>query len=147
MAGPQHIGYTFPPSAHVVEAGRLRFFAKATGANAPLWWDEEAARAAGYPAIPAPPTFAFCLELDRDDPLGFLNDLDIDLARILHAEQSFTYHAPLFAGDTVTFQSRVRDVYDKKDGRLTFVVIEREAHKADGTLVVTLASTLVVRNG
>ena len=41
-----------------VEKGRLRLFAKATGEKNPIYFDEAAAKAAGYPALPVPPTFA-----------------------------------------------------------------------------------------
>ncbi|WP_374594117.1 MaoC family dehydratase N-terminal domain-containing protein [Sphingosinicella sp.] len=147
MVDRSHIGLELKPSEHVVEAGRLRFFARATGQDDPAFANAEAARAAGYPAIPAPPTLGFCLEMDRDEPLDFLGQLGIDLGKLLHAEQRFDYRAPIFAGDTIRFTSRVADVYEKKGGALVFATIEREARKADGTLALTATTTLVVRNG
>ena len=44
--------------------GRLRFFAKAIGETDPVYTDDAAARDAGYPDLPAPPTFLFAAELD-----------------------------------------------------------------------------------
>ena len=136
MVDRRHIGRSFGPTTHVVEMGRLRFFAKATGDGNPV-----------YPASPIPPTFSFCLELDRDDPFDFLRELDIDLARILHAEQSFEYHALIQGGETITFTSQIADVYDKKGGALSFVAVERQGCKPDGSLAVVVRTTLVVRNG
>lgn len=45
-----------PPHSADVEAGRLRLFARATGETRPEYLDDDAARAAGYRALPAPPT-------------------------------------------------------------------------------------------
>ncbi|MBL8530624.1 MAG: MaoC family dehydratase N-terminal domain-containing protein, partial [Hyphomonadaceae bacterium] len=47
-----------------IEAGRLKFFAKSIGEANPIYSDEAAARAAGYAALPAPPTFRFAASLD-----------------------------------------------------------------------------------
>ena len=45
----------------------------------------------------------------------------IQLPRVLHGEQSFTYHRTAYAGDTLSFDTRIVDVYDKKNGSLSFV--------------------------
>jgi hypothetical protein len=64
----RYIGYVSAPFTTQVERGRLRFFAKAISETDPVYTDEAAARAAGHPALPVPPTFFFCLEMDRPDP-------------------------------------------------------------------------------
>jgi hypothetical protein len=147
MVDHSHIGRVLPPTTHEVEAGRLRFFAKSTVDSNPVFRDMQAAQVAGYPSIPAPPTFSFCLEMDRDDPFDYLDVLGIDIAKLLHAEQSFIYHAPIYASDKITFTSKVSDIVEKKGGALTFVTINRNACKADGSLAVELRMVLVVRNG
>ncbi len=59
------------------------------------------------PPTPVPPTYLFCLEMmDAERPFEFLTELKIDLARVLHGEQRFTYHAPAVVGDKLTL-SRV----------------------------------------
>lgn len=147
MIDRKFIGHEFAPSTAEVEKGRLRFFAKATGNTDPIYSDEEAARKAGYRALPAPPTFLFCLEMDRDNPMDSIELLGVDLGRILHGEQSFTYYAPVCAGDRITFRSRISDIYDKKGGALEFVVMETAGHNQDGLHVVDMRRSLVVRNG
>ena len=57
MLDKSYIGHVFPAFTAEVERGRLRFFAKAIGGSNPIYTDEEAAKAAGYRALPAPPTF------------------------------------------------------------------------------------------
>src|SRR4029453_14993234 len=104
------IGRTFAPHSAEVEAGRLRLFAKATGETRPEYVDEAAARAAGHPSLPAPPTYAACLYLDETDPFAWLRDLGIDIAQVLHAAQAFGYFEPIHAGDRLTFKSRTANV-------------------------------------
>lgn len=58
------IGYSFEPVQLAVEAGRLRFVAKALGLTDPVYIDVDAARAEGYSDLLAPPTFPFMLESD-----------------------------------------------------------------------------------
>src|ERR1700722_19212787 len=68
MIDKKFIGHVLDAHSHEVEKGRLRFFAKATGQKDAIYVDEAAARAAGFPTLPAPPTFFFCLESEVPDP-------------------------------------------------------------------------------
>ena len=72
--------------------------------------------------------------------------LKIDLARVLHGEQRFSYHAPVVVGDTLTFRSQVSDVTDKKAGAMTMVVVETEIVNQHGHASRTPARTIVIRN-
>ena len=65
---------------------------------------------------------------------------------MLHGEQRFTYHAPVVVGDTLTFNSRVTDVADKKGGAMTMVVVETAITNQHGAHVADTARTIVVRN-
>ncbi len=47
-----------------------------------------------------------------------------DLREVLHGEQTFTYHVPICAGDTLTFEPHIADIFDKKNGALEFIVRE-----------------------
>ena len=76
----------------------------------------------------------------------FLTELKIDLARVLHGEQRFAYHAPAVVGDTLTFKSRVSGIFDKKGGAMTMVVVETEITNQRGAHVADTARTIVVRN-
>ena len=146
MIDKRFIGHEFAPHTSVVEAGRLRLFAKAIGESDPVYSDETAARAAGHPALRAPPTLAFCLDMDVPDPFAWLTELGVALPRILHGEQRFTYHAPVYAGDTLNFRARITDIYDKKGGALEFIVKDTRVHNQHAALVAELRSVVVVRN-
>jgi acyl dehydratase len=147
MVDQSAVGRSFAPIAAHVEPGRLRYFFNAIGERNPLYRDAKAAKAAGYAGQPIPPTYLFCLEMmDAERPFEILEALNIDLARVLHGEQRFAYHAPAIVGDTLTFHSRVSDVTDKKNGALTFVTVETKITNQAGLHVADAARTIVLRN-
>jgi len=141
-----HIGTALPAFSVTVEAGRLRFFAQATGQADPVYTDDAAARASGHPGLPVPPTFFFCLEMASPHPSAMRELLGIDIARVLHGEQAFVYHSMAHAGDELRFEPRIADIYTKKGGALEFVVRETRVTGAAGRLVAELRATTVVRN-
>lgn len=148
MVDQSAVGHRFTPVTAHVEPGRLRYFFETLGESNPVYRDAAAAKAAGYKGIPIPPTYLFCLEmLDNEKPFEFLTSLDIDLGKVLHGEQSFTYHAPVVVGDTLTFSPRVTGVTDKKGGAMTLIVVETAVTNQDGVHVADTARTIVVRNG
>ncbi len=146
----RHLGVTSEPRPVEVEKGFLTFFAKATGETDPVYFDEAAAIAAGHPSIPAPPTYLFSLAMAAPARRGGLFDkkdgLGLDMARILHGEQSFTYHRPIHAGDQLTLTTTTSDIYAKKGGALLFVVQDTRAVDPSGELRVEMRVTTVVRN-
>ncbi|WP_342625545.1 MaoC family dehydratase N-terminal domain-containing protein [Pseudomonas alkylphenolica] len=146
MADHSLIGRSLGVTTAEVEKGRLRFFAKAIGETDPLYTDESAARAAGYKSLPVPPTFLMCLESEGRDTDHIVQSIfGFDLGRILHAEQGFVYHRMAFAGDVLTFDTRVVDVYEKKGGALTFVVQQTRVTNQDGEHIADIRSSLVQR--
>ena len=172
MVDQSAVGRTFAPVTARVEPGRLRFFLDTLGDTNPVYRDGAAARAAGFTAAPVPPTDLFCLEMmDAPDPFEFLTALDIDLARVLHGEQRFDYHAPVVVGapppppsrgparapqqggaraqgvrGTLTLTSRVTEVTDKKGGAMTLIVIVTAVTNQSGIHVADTSRTVVVRN-
>jgi acyl dehydratase len=139
------VGTELPTVSVDVERGRLRLFAEAIGETDPVYTDPAAARAAGHPDLPVPPTFLFGLEMEGPDPFGYLTDLGVDLRRVLHGEQGFTYHSVAHAGDHLTFRPRITDVYRKKGGALEFLVKRTDVTRADASPVAALTNVIVVR--
>lgn len=141
MVDRSAIGRSFEPTFAAIEPGRLRFFLQTIGEENPAFIED------GTPKT-VPPTYLFCLEMmDAPDTFAFLRELDIDLGRVLHGDQSFEYHAPVGIGDRLTYRSRVDDVFDKKGGALTFVIQSTEVENQRGEKVATMRRTIVVRNG
>jgi len=146
MIDKKWIGHALPASVLPIERTRLQFFAKAIGETDPVYTDAAAARDAGYPDLPAPPTFLFAAELDSGASNQLLDDLQIPLSKLLHGEQSFSYHRPACVGDTVTVRSTISDIYDKKNGALEFVVKTSRATNQRDELVAELRTVIVCRH-
>jgi acyl dehydratase len=146
MIDKRFIGHTMPGFNARVEAGRLRFFAEATGQTDPIYTDEAAARAAGHPALPVPLTFLFCLEMESPNPAAIRELLGIDYRRLLHGEQSFSFHSMAYAGDVLHFEQRIDDIYDKKAGALEFVVRLTQVSNQRGEAVADLRCVTIIRN-
>ena len=146
MIDKRWIGFKLPVSELNIDRSRLRFFAKTIGETSSIYTDVEAARAAGYADLPAPPTFLFAAELDSGASDLLLQKLEVPIAKILHGEQSFCYHESACAGDTITVRSIVDDIYDKKNGALEFIVKSSRATNQHDQLVAEMRIVIVVRN-
>jgi acyl dehydratase len=147
MLDTKYIGHRLPSFSTDVDKGRLRFFAKATAQTDRVYFDEQAAHDAGHPGLPVPPTFLFCLEMDSPNPAALRELLGIDYTRLLHGEQQFVYHAMAFAGDRLTFEPQIEDIYAKKGGALEFVVRRTRVTNQHRKPVADLRTVTVVRNG
>lgn len=147
----KHVGVVSEPRFVDVEAGFLKFFAKATGETNPIYFDEEAAKAAGHRAILMPPTYLFSLQMSAPAKRGSVfdkeNGIGVDLMRILHGEQGFTYHRPIYAGDRLAITTTTTDIYAKKGGALEFIVQDMRFDNQQGELCAEARQVTVVRNG
>ena len=143
MLDKNAIGRSSPPTLNEVEKGAIRRFAEALGDYNPIYYDEEYARASGFPTIVAPPTFpaSFHSAADLRELLG------VGIKSLLHAEQAFDYERPIRAGDRIYVSTRVADVLEKTGpaGKMDVAVIEDEGRDEEGTLVFRARRTLVVR--
>ena len=79
-------------------------------------------------------------------PEMFPVGLGWDYTQILHGEQQFEYLEPACAGDTLTYVTRVTDIFDKKGGVLDFVVQETVITNQHDARVANLRRVFVIRN-
>ena len=141
---PELQGREFAPTApYLVGREKVREFSRAVFATSPINLDPEAARAAGYSDIVAPPTFAVVIQESTLAQLLAAPDAGIDFTRVVHGDQRFTYSRPIVAGDELTATLRVASV--KSLGGHSMVTAESSIVDATGAHVVTAISTLVVR--
>jgi acyl dehydratase len=111
-----------------VERSKVREFARALLDDNPVYEDQDAARAAGFPGIPAPLTFTAASSHFRED-LALFERLDMDLGRVLHGESSWEYVAPITVGDELTAKRRLADISTrpgKRGGEMTLFTFEIE---------------------
>lgn len=141
---PDLVERAFPPAApYLVGREKVREFARAVFATAPLHHDPEAARAAGFADVVAPPTFPIVIAEATLQQLLAEPDAGIDFSRVVHGDQRFTYSRPIVAGDELTATLRVTSI--KTLGGNSMVTSESSMVDARGEHVVTSVSTLVIR--
>lgn len=141
---PDLVGRSFPPTApYLVGREKVREFARAVLATDPLHFDPDAARAAGYDDVVAPPTFAIVIQERTWSLLLGDPDSGIDYARVVHGDQRFEISRAIVAGDELTATLAVTSV--KTLGGNAMVTAESVMTDADGEHVVTAISSLVVR--
>jgi acyl dehydratase len=137
------IGREFPPTPpYLVGREKVREFARAVFADAPLHTDVEAARALGHADVVAPPTFAMVIQDLTLQQLLAESDSGIVLARTIHAEQRFRYSKPIVAGDELTGQLKVTGIRMMAGNAM--ITSEAEITDAAGDHVVTATSVLLV---
>jgi acyl dehydratase len=155
------IGKPTGRSRVVVERGPVSQFATAVGSTSPIYHDLDAAKAAGFSSIPAPPTWPFAMEFSgkfeelqpaggkAESPLTpALGRLMANGGLILHGEQEFVYHRPIVVGDVLVGEGKVVDAYQKESkGRImTFFVSETTwSDDKTGEPVVTTIFNLIHR--
>jgi hypothetical protein len=84
--------------------------------------------------------------MDAGQSFNALEDMGIQKNKAVHGEQGFKYYKAICAGDVVTGQQKITDIYEKKGGALLFIVMEISLSNQLNELVCELQSTIVVRN-
>ncbi len=140
------IGKSSAPGKIKLVAASMREFAKAIGETNPVYFDAEAARAAGFSDIVATPTYPIAFMADSMDADLFF-ELGLEIPSIVHGEQEFEYFRPMVAGQELSVTGRIADVWEKQgsSGLLDFVVLEATAKGTDDEVVYVSRITLVAK--
>jgi acyl dehydratase len=137
------VGKTYPPFEYEVGREKIREYAYAVGETDPIHFDRDAARAAGYRDVVAPPMFAVVYSAGSVGPAVLDPEVGIDLMRMVHGGQDFVWSEPVCAGDTITTETKVVDIRER--GGLEFYVFESSSRNQDGHDVVLGTWTNIVR--
>jgi acyl dehydratase len=130
-------------AVYAVGREKIREFAHATGETDPVHLDLEAARAAGYADVVAPPMFAavYCGPAIGSAILD--PEAGIDFARMVHGAQEFEWHAPVVAGDEITTTAELAEKGERAG--LSFFVFRTVSTNQDGATVCEGRWTNIVR--
>ncbi|MEU5867315.1 MULTISPECIES: MaoC family dehydratase N-terminal domain-containing protein [unclassified Nonomuraea] len=140
------VGRTYPSAApYEVSRGKIKEFAAAIGDHNPVYRDREAARAAGYPDVIAPPTFPIVFSLQAGGEALVDPELGLNLAMVVHGEQRFEYVRPICAGDELVTTATITDI--RSAGRNELLTIRSDVTTAAGEPVCTTYNTIVERGG
>jgi acyl dehydratase len=130
-------------AVYAVGREKIREYALATGETDPRHLDVEAARAAGYADLVAPPMFAAVYSLPAVGPAILDPEVGIDFARMVHGAQEFTWHAPVVAGDEITTEANPASRSDR--GGLSFFTFRTTSVNQRGETVCEGTWTNIVR--
>ena len=83
--------------------------------------------------------------MEQKNPFQFLEDLDVKIERMLHAGQEFIYEEIVYEGDKLRMDTKIIDMYDKKEGLLQFCNLESKFTNQNSKHVATLKNTIVAR--
>ena len=136
-------GKTYPPALYAVCREKVKEYALAVGETNPLHLDHEAARAAGYADVVAPPMFAVVFSAPAMAPAIFDPDVGIDFTLMVHGGQEFKWGPLVVAGDEIETTVSVKDITER-DGR-SFFVFESVSRNQRGETVVVGTWTNIVR--
>ena len=137
------IGKTYEPVTYAVGREKIREYASAVGETNPLHFDLEAARAAGYDDLVAPPMFAVVYAARAVGPAILDPDVGINFAMMVHAGQEFVWGPAVVGGDEITTTATVKDIADR--GGLAFYEFESVSENQRGGTVCTGTWTQIVR--
>ena len=137
------IGKRYPPVTYAVGREKVREYARAVGETSLLHLAPEAARAAGYADVVAPPMFAvvYCSPAVTGPLLD--PEVGIDLARMVHGGQEFVWGPLVVAGDEITTTASVAEV--RREPERSWFVFATESVNGRGEVVCTGTWTNVVR--
>lgn len=137
-------GKEYPATApYAVGREKLREFAAAVGAQHPAHHDLEVARGLGYSDVVAPATFAVVVAQAAEAQYVQDPDAQIDFSRVVHADERFTHHRPIVAGDELVTVLHVDNVVHRAG--IAMVTTRCEIATTQGEPVSTVVSTLAVR--
>ncbi|MFV0524711.1 MAG: MaoC family dehydratase N-terminal domain-containing protein [Acidimicrobiales bacterium] len=133
------------PVEVTIEAREAQRYAYAVGDENPIYFDPEAARAAGYRGLVAPPTFISHAtvgprslgELMVDGLWRRGEGIRLEVARVMFGGEEWDFLEPVCVGDRITAQTRLADLDQKAGTKGPFVRIVRETTytRADGAVV------------
>ena len=138
------IGRTYPPeTSYEVSREKIREFADAIGDTNPVYRDPEAARAAGYPDVVAPPTFLTIINLASINSIVTDPELGLDYSRMVHGDQGFSYTRPIHAGDVLRLTTYIDHIMARAGN--DFISLRADITDAAGERLCTTRAQLVVR--
>lgn len=147
----------FDPYEVTISATDIARYARAIGETDPIYFDPAAAREAGHSDVVAPPYFPYTIRMqaanlrDRADlePDGSSSQdvPPVETTRAMAGETKIEMGVPIVAGDTITLEKRITDLYEKsgRSGDLVFVVQEFRFTNQRGDLVMLEEFTRIYR--
>ena len=122
---------------------KIREFADAVDARSGAHFYPDVAAAEGYSDVVAPATFAVVIAQRAEFHVVADPEVGVDFSKVVHADERFTHHRPLVAGDIVQATVTIESINQRAG--ISMVKTRAELTDVDGAPVTTVLSTLAVR--
>jgi acyl dehydratase len=137
------VGRSYPPSApYEVSRAKIREFADAIGDASPAYRDPAVAAELGHPDVIAPPTFATIVNIAVVEAIVGDPELGVDYSMMVHADQRFSHHRPIAAGDRLVVTTHIDNILSRAG--IDTLSVRGELTAGDDS-VGTIHATLVFR--
>ena len=137
------VGKEWPATTYQVGREKIKEYANALGIDNPVHHDGEAARAAGFRDVVAPPMFAVVYSSPALAPAILDPEVEMNFAAMVHGGQEFAWDEPACSGDEITTATKCLSI-EERDGK-GFYVFETNSVNQDGAQVARGTWTLIVR--
>jgi acyl dehydratase len=137
------VGKSWPAVDFAVEADRIRQYADAVGEASAVHHDADAAKAAGFDDLVAPPMFCVVYSAPAMGPAITDPDVEMNLMAMVHGGQAFEWGEPVCAGNVISTEVECKSI-EERDGR-GFYVFESVSRNQDGAETVRGTWTNIVR--
>ena len=137
------IGREYGPIIYVVGQEKIKEYAQAIGDVNPLYIDPEFAKKSKHGAVIAPPMFVVVFARDMLVKLFSDGEVKLDMFRLVHGEQEFTFHKIVKASDTIKTSGKIKNIYQKNNN--DFIELETKSYNQNNELVVEGLWTFIIR--
>jgi acyl dehydratase len=137
------VGKEFPTTTYEVGKEKIGEYARVLGIESPVHFDREAARAAGYRDVVAPPMFCVVYASPAVGPAMFDPEVGMNFAAMVHGGQEFVWDEPACSGDEISTTAKVLEIFEK-DGK-GFYIFETNSVNQNRDQVVKGTWTSIVR--
>ncbi len=144
MLSPDFVGREYPGvGTHEIHQSSIVAFARAINDENPAYYDLISAQELGYPNLVAPPTYLITIALGESERALSDPALGLDWSRVVHGDQRFTHHRPVFAGDILSCHTTIEAI--KSVAGNDFLTTRSDFVDLAGVHVASTWSILVVR--
>jgi acyl dehydratase len=137
------VGKAYAPTRYAVGREKIKEYALAVGESNPVHLDVDAARAAGYADVVAPPMFAVVYSSPAVGPALFDPEIELNFALMVHGGQDFQWGPLVVAGDEISTVASVKEI--REDVGRGYYVFESVSTNQRGEEVCRGTWTNIVR--
>ncbi len=137
------VGKRYPAVSYLIGREKIREYARAVGETNPVYLELDAARAAGYADLVAPPMFAVVYAARAIGLAMFDPEVALDYAMLVHLRQEFDWGPVVVAGDEISTVATVEEIAER--GGMAFYVFQTASANERGEAVCVARWTEIVR--